>query len=339
MPDGPCRLLIGIDEAGYGPNLGPLVIACSAWLLPLKNDLPVESLLAALQPAFQAKPWRPKSKFIPLGDSKAIHAGADKNIGLRVGVDYWLRQLAPLSLGGKGFIRQLDADFSADESKLAPWYRSVTDSTTHQDDDGPNVEVVERADAAVDRIGLKLVGLTAKIVDEASFNRGCQAFGNKAGLLSLESIALARRCLEAMVSIDRSWVRDRSLRSIHFFFDKHGGRNRYQAPLSQVMPELWFNRIIEGTLRSTYTSTWADLPIEISFVAKGDRWLPPALASMTAKRLREMSMAGFNQFWRSHLPDIAPTAGYPVDAARFRKAIESKAAELGFDEQTWWRCR
>ena len=28
------RILIGTDEAGYGPNLGPLTVAATAWHLP-----------------------------------------------------------------------------------------------------------------------------------------------------------------------------------------------------------------------------------------------------------------------------------------------------------------
>ena len=32
--------LIGTDEAGYGPNLGPLVISASVWHVPRINSLP-----------------------------------------------------------------------------------------------------------------------------------------------------------------------------------------------------------------------------------------------------------------------------------------------------------
>ncbi len=342
MIEGPCRLLIGIDEAGYGPNLGPLVIACSAWLVRIRNADPdehLESLLEELQPAFQAKAWRPTSKFVPLGDSKAIHAGPLKPNGLRVGIEYWLSQLMPTAGGVKEILQGLDADFLADESKLAPWYRRISDVSKSNDVEKLSSEAIKSADTAVERVGLKLVGLTAKIVDEASFNIGCEPFGNKAGLLSFESIALARRCLEKTTSADREWMRERRLQSVHIYFDKHGGRNRYQAPLMQVMPEQWFTPVMEGTSRSVYTATWNELPLAVSFVAKGDRLLSSALASMTAKWLREISMDAFNRFWKSHLPHLAPTAGYPVDALRFRNDIEAKATELGLDEPTWWRHR
>ena len=40
--------LIGTDEAGYGPNLGPLVISASVWHVP--DGLPSGSCTAACGP-------------------------------------------------------------------------------------------------------------------------------------------------------------------------------------------------------------------------------------------------------------------------------------------------
>jgi hypothetical protein len=75
------------------------------------------------------------------------------------------------------------------------------------------------------------------------------------------------------------------------------------------------------------------------FQVNGERFMPTALASMTAKYLRELSMRAFNEFWRTHLPDIKPTAGYYRDAWRFKKEISAKQQELGIDEHMLWRAR
>ena len=40
-------LVVGTDEAGYGPNLGPPVVAATA--LPACNDYPVYSLLESFE--------------------------------------------------------------------------------------------------------------------------------------------------------------------------------------------------------------------------------------------------------------------------------------------------
>ena len=42
----------------------------------------------------------------------------------------------------------------------------------------------------------------------------------------------------------------------------------------------------------------------------------------------ELFMAEFNAFWRKHLPELKPTAGYPTDAARYLKAIRPTLATL-----------
>ncbi len=73
------------------------------------------------------------------------------------------------------------------------------------------------------------------------------------------------------------------------------------------------------------------------FSVGGDSFAPTALASMTAKYLRERLMAGVNRYWQSHIADLQPTAGYPLDAKRFRSQIESTAAKLGHAVEQWWR--
>ncbi|MGC8644023.1 MAG: hypothetical protein ACP5XB_29540, partial [Isosphaeraceae bacterium] len=62
-----------------------------------------------------------------------------------------------------------------------------------------------------------------------------------------------------------------------------------------------------------------------------------ALASIVSKTLREVWMDAFNAFWTSRLPGLKSTAGYPVDAARFRLAIEPLARDQDLHPDLWWR--
>ncbi len=50
--------------------------------------------------------------------------------------------------------------------------------------------------------------------------------------------------------------------------------------------------------------------------------MPVALASMTAKYVREALMLRFNAYWRQWLPEVKPTAGYYTDAQRFLADIQ-----------------
>ena len=64
-----------------------------------------------------------------------------------------------------------------------------------------------------------------------------------------------------------------------------------------------------------------------------------ALASMVSKYLRELFMGEFNRFWQTHLPDLAPTAGYPADAPRYFAALGPVLEQLGVAADDVWRCR
>jgi hypothetical protein len=54
-----------------------------------------------------------------------------------------------------------------------------------------------------------------------------------------------------------------------------------------------------------------------------------AAASMLSKYIREALMTRFNAFWRQHLPQVTPTAGYYQDGSRFLADINDKRLELG----------
>lgn len=57
-------------------------------------------------------------------------------------------------------------------------------------------------------------------------------------------------------------------------------------------------------------------------VASERRHLPTALASMTAKYVRELLLMRFQDYWRQHAPDVRPTYGYYGDGRRFLREIE-----------------
>ena len=80
--------------------------------------------------------------------------------------------------------------------------------------------------------------------------------------------------------------------------------------------------------------------VRILFREKAEaQCMPVALASMLSKYLRESLMRRFNSFWKAHLPDLAPTAGYYNDGLRFLTDIQAKRIELGVQDADLIRSR
>jgi ribonuclease HII len=80
--------------------------------------------------------------------------------------------------------------------------------------------------------------------------------------------------------------------------------------------------------------------VRIIFTEKAEmQALPVAAASMLSKYLRESLMHRFNHFWKTHLPNLAPTAGYYNDGERFLRDIASKQQELGIKHEEIARSR
>ena len=61
--------LIGVDEAGYGPNLGPLVVAATVWQVP---DLTVANLYLRLADCVCDDPSKVNQRRVAIADSKRL---------------------------------------------------------------------------------------------------------------------------------------------------------------------------------------------------------------------------------------------------------------------------
>jgi hypothetical protein len=124
--------------------------------------------------------------------------------------------------------------------------------------------------------------------------------------------------------------------------DKHGGRHFYAGALSDAFPEAWIDRGPEGPELSRYTirDSGRRRRLDLSLLPRADAGDGlVALASIVSKAIRERWMDAFNAHWSARIPDLKPTAGYPVDAARFRLAIEADCAARGLEPCLWWRAK
>ena len=152
---------------------------------------------------------------------------------------------------------------------------------------------------------------------------------SKSAVLSVAATDLMRRCLAATAA-----------EPMRFTIDKHGGRNAYSALLQHAFADGLVFAEKESAAKSVYRVEGLDRSVRVTFMPKADvEHFTVALASMISKYVRELLMREFNRFWQTHVPGLAPTAGYPLDAGRFLTAIRPALLKLGMAERTVWRCR
>lgn len=329
--------LIGIDEAGYGPNLGPLVVGGTAWRLPdalLSNNLYDELAGAVVRTAAEAS----AGELIAVADSKQLYAPRGSLALLERGVlaaaavaKHSQSAMKPLLAGEeiswRDLIASLASSHSSDEQNPV-W------ETTHQSQLTIDCDANQLMAAALllrdqsKQTGVSLQRIAAAIVQPAEFNRLTETHGNKAGLLSEISLRLAQ-----------SLAAESMEETVLICCDKHGGRNRYAGFLQSIFGVGLITVVTESRPASVYRFRLNKQQIEIRFSARGESQLAVAWASMTAKYLRELAMKAFNAFWKQHLPDLKPTAGYPQDAKRFRGEIASLQKKLKISDNDLWRNR
>ncbi|MDO4575262.1 MAG: hypothetical protein Q4D98_08620 [Planctomycetia bacterium] len=311
---------IGTDEAGYGPNLGPLAVGATLWSVP-DGCLPEEMYARLPLVASQPCPGR-----VPIADSKKLHKqGCWKHLetGLFAALFALKKWDGEPSDADSVYAMLCGPDAKAERTAARCFDTNVSLPREIAVEDARSLG--ENLSQTLSTNGIELLDIRTELVFPERFNAGVEARNSKGAFLSDTTLGLAAGF----------WKTVRGRGNVRILCDKHGGRDRYLQVLMDHFPDLPFCVAVEGRQRSEYVCYDGDFTLAVRFQSKGEENLPVALASMAGKYLREVSMEQFNAFWRERLPGIRPTAGYPTDALRFRNAIEP----LSPDWEKIWRNR
>lgn len=320
---------VGVDEAGYGPNLGPLVVASTSFRGP--QSLASRDWWKVLRRCF----GRNGSKApLIIDDSKVVFAGTDGRgrlaasaqqllaLGGIVGADLanLVRYIAETDLGALHGEHWFDNRGKVD--------LSLSEPSPPGSGQGEGLFSAGLLTTRLARHQVSVHSPCARLLFPGVFNEQLES-GNKADIELRLILDLLRRQLAAA---------DPECQRVVIYVDRLGGRRYYRSLVEDLAGDAFVFTIEETAKRSVYRYERPGQQVEIHFCVEGDRLhLPIAAASILAKHLRECCMERFNAFWASHVPSLTPTSGYPTDAPRFVRAIEHLLPVLNLPRRCLWR--
>ncbi|MCH2138052.1 MAG: hypothetical protein MK074_03260 [Phycisphaerales bacterium] len=320
----------GVDEAGYGPMLGPLCVGATCFDVPHTGT--GRPCLWSVLDAAVCPAGRDKARRIAIDDSKKLK-------GAKSGKAH------PLANLERGVLCML-ASMHDDRT----WLDNATDVDVlhHLGVDlpdepwfgGPPVAVPLGSDAASMRIdaarlaramhdaNVSLTHCSVRAMSVPEFNARVASAGSK----SWVNFELATQRIETMWSGHDG--------ALHVVMDRHGGRTAYQRELHTAWPQSHIEVTRQDAQGSDYTLARNSSSLFLHIRSKADSThLPVALASMAAKLVRELLMHRLNRYFSDHLPAVAPTAGYVQDGRRWLKDVQPVLESQGVARETLVRAR
>lgn len=298
------NFLAGVDEAGLGPILGPLVVAGVAMAGPEGTD-----------------PWRLLAHHVTrhkhskgrvrVADSKKVHQGPHGLLRLEeTALVFWTAKHGELPATLGDWLRALGADVP--HLQRCPWYDDLSLPLPLRADPDwirLHAELVARA---LRQGGVELLDLAIRPVDVEEWNALIADTDNKSRAHFHAYAEVIGRILGALPAEAEASGHG------HLVADRAGGRMHYARDLQRLRPGTRVEILREEPAVSSYRLHGERGSVQVTFAEKGeDRAFPTALASCCAKYLREVMVEALNRWFQARVPGLLPTAGYYVDGHRF----------------------
>lgn len=314
-------LFIGIDEAGYGPLIGPLCHGSAAFRIDNHSIPHPPNLWELLHPAVS----RDGSSGIAISDSKALYSTKGGIGALLMGVR------ACMNCTREERISMMQLSMLVPSADCSDIETDRWSAEHHPCDDGEIAECpCESLKIALKKAGVFLAAVTARAMSARNFNAAMTGGANKADVNWRVAAAELKRLSDLALPGE----------SIFAAIDRQGGRKFYAAQLCDIFQCALVRVEREDEKASVYCLEKDGRNIRVGFYVDGDSLhLPIALASMCAKLARELIMQRINAYFKRHEPTLTATAGYYNDAQRFLDDTRALRRKLKIQDSHFIRAR
>ena len=317
-------VLVGIDEAGFGPILGPLVVSSGTFSLP--DNLLVSDLWQILSKSVANRRKYLAGRLL-ITDSKKAYSRSLGIKHLERTVLSVLRCLGKEPAALSELVEILCPDCLERLSDY-PWYKDTRSYFLSPDAADRTIAMAVLADDLVSN-GIELKDIRCCCLDVAYYNKLVGAVKNKASVLFTATSQLMQTAYNNFAG-----------ENLHIVIDRQGGRMHYRKNLQRMFPDMSLSIVHESPVVSSYDLRSNIGTMRVHFAVRADqKYLAVSLASMVSKYLREVLIGCMNRYFTGLGPNIKPTAGYWEDGLRFIEDLKTNLPHIRFSQNQLIRCR
>ncbi len=316
----------GIDEAGYGPMLGPLCVGAAVLVFddidPASGAPDAWSMLDGAI----CRRRRDKHHRIAIDDSKRLKSAGHGPPALRHlerGVLAFHCAMAPDGpvAQGRAWTDTALLDALGATAPSRPWSGETARLPLSNDLDALRIDGA-RLRRTLAECHARCDWIACRSIDAGTFN-------DRTDLESKAAVNFATAMTLVEAIIERSGADHPRI-----LIDRHGGRLHYRQDLQRCFGDARIQVLAEDQALSRYRLRMHSGAATITFASASDRrHLPVALASMIAKYVRELHMLRLNRWFTKRMPDLRPTAGYIEDGRRWIEDVEPLLASEGLERR------